>query len=147
MKTASGNLYATMHENQNIESVTKMALQFLAEAIGQCPAGLESCTNRDIVFAVLGFQYGAVQSAAYVAGLGENAAADIAQEVIGRINGMEMATASKFVALMPMLAEKGYPPIGIGSKAIIGFYNAADEEEKLARACSLRELLRQIDEA
>ncbi len=147
MKTASGNQQATMHEDQNIESVTKMALQFLAEAIGQCPAGLESSTNRDIVFAVLGFQYGAVQSAAYVAGLGENAAADIANEVIGRINGMEMATASKFVALMPMLAEKGYPPIGIGSKAIIGFYNATDEEEKLARAGSLRELLRQIAEA
>ena len=58
------------HKNpeENIEAVTKMSLQFLAEAIGQCPAGLEQSTNRDIVFAVLGFQYGAVQSAAYVAG-------------------------------------------------------------------------------
>ena len=60
-----------MHNNheENIEAVTKMSLQFLAEAIGQCPAGLECSTNRNIVFAVLGFQYGALQSAAYVAGL------------------------------------------------------------------------------
>ena len=138
-----------MHNNheENIEAVTKMALQFLAEAIGQCPTGLESCTNRDIVFAVLGFQYGAVQSAAYVAGLGEDASAGIAEDVVQRINGMEKETVSKFLALMPTLAEKEYPPIHIGGKAIIGFYHAATEEEKLAAAGSLREILRQIDEA
>ncbi len=138
-----------MHTNheENIEAVTKMALQFLAEAIGQCPAGLESNTNRDIVFAVLGFQYGAVQSAAYVAGLGEEAASGIAEDVLGRINGMDKDTVSKFLALMPRLAEKEYPPIGIGGKAIIGFYNSATDEDKLATAGSLREILRQIDEA
>ncbi len=138
-----------MHNNheENIEAVTKMALQFLAEAIGQCPTGLESCTNRDIVFAVLGFQYGAVQSAAYVAGLGEDASAGIAEDVVQRINGMEKETVSKFLALMPTLAEKEYPPIGIGGKAIIGFYNSATDEEKLATTTSLREILRQIDEA
>ena len=124
-----------------------MALQFLAEAIGQCPAGLESNTNRDIVFAVLGFQYGAVQSAAYVVGLGEDASAGIAEDVIQRINGMDKKTVSKFLALMPTLAEKDYPPIGIGGKAIIGFYNAATDEEKLATTASLREILRLIDEA
>jgi hypothetical protein len=42
---------------------------------------LENSTNRDIVFAVLGFQYGAVQSAAYVAGLGEDASAGITTDV------------------------------------------------------------------
>ncbi len=138
-----------MHNNheENIEAVTKMALQFLAEAIGQCPTGLESCTNRDIVFAVLGFQYGAVQSAAYVAGLGEDASAGIAEDIVQRINGMEKETVSKFLALMPTLAEKEYPPIGIGGKAIIGFYNSATDEEKLATTTSLREILRQIDEA
>ncbi|NTV17374.1 MAG: hypothetical protein HGB09_08025 [Chlorobiaceae bacterium] len=138
-----------MHTNheENIEAVTKMALQFLAEAIGQCPAGLESNTNRDIVFAVLGFQYGAVQSAAYVAGLGEEAASGIAEDVLGRINGMDKEMVSKFLALMPRLAEKEYPPIGIGGKAIIGFYNSATDEDKLATAGSLREILRQIDEA
>jgi hypothetical protein len=138
-----------MHKNQeeNIEAVTKMALQFLAEAIGQCPAGLESSTNRDIVFAVLGFQYGAVQSAAYVAGLGEDASADITAEVLQRINGMDRESLSKFLALMPMLAKKEYPPIGIGGKAIISFYNSPIEEEKLATLSSLREILRQIDEA
>jgi hypothetical protein len=76
------------HE-ESIEAVTKMSLQFLAEAIGQCPAGLESSTNRDIVFAVLGFQYGAVQSASYVAGLDETASASIAEDVVSRINGMD----------------------------------------------------------
>ncbi|MEI6290709.1 MAG: hypothetical protein WCP19_09775 [Chloroflexota bacterium] len=138
-----------MHNNheKNIEAVTKMALQFLAEAIGQCPAGLESNTNRDIVFAVLGFQYGAVQSAAYVVGLGEDASAGIAEDVIQRINGMDKKTVSKYLALMPTLAEKDYPPIGIGGKAIIGFYNAATDEEKLATTASLREILRLIDEA
>lgn len=138
-----------MHNNQeeNIEAVTKMALQFLAEAIGQCPAGLESSTNRDIVFAVLGFQYGAVQSAAYVAGLGENTSTGIAEDVLGRINGMEKEAVSKFLALMPMLAKKEYPPIGIGGKAIISFYNSPTEEEKLATLSSLREILRQIEKA
>ena len=137
-----------MHKNQeeNIEAVTKMALQFLAEAIGQCPTDLESSTNRDIVFAVLGFQYGAVQSAAYVAGLGEDAAAAITTDVLQRINGMDKESLSKFLALMPMLAKKEYPPIGIGGKAIISFYNSAPEEEKLATLSSLREILRQIDE-
>ncbi len=137
-----------MHKNQeeNIEAVTKMALQFLAEAIGQCPTDLESSTNRDIVFAVLGFQYGAVQSAAYVAGLGEDAAAAITTDVLQRINGMDKESLSKFLALMPMLAKKEYPPIGIGGKAIISFYNSATEEEKLATLSSLREILRQIDE-
>jgi hypothetical protein len=130
----------------NIDAVTKMSLLFLAEAIGQCPAGLESSTNRDIVFAVLGFQYGAVQSAAYVAGLGEDTAAGIAEDVISRINGMERKKVSKYLALMPMLAEKEYPPIGIGGKAIIGFYNSSTDGEKLATASSLREILRQIDE-
>ncbi len=135
-----------MHNNHedNIEAVTKMALQFLAEAIGQCPAGLESSTNRDIVFAVLGFQYGAVQSAAYVAGLGEDASAGITADVLGRINGMDKDSLSKFLALMPMLAKKEYPPIGIGGKAIISFYNSTTEEENLATAGSLREILRQI---
>jgi len=138
-----------MHKNQeeNIEAVTKMALQFLAEAIGQCPAGLESSTNRDIVFAVVGFQYGAVQSAAFVAGLGEDASAGIAEDVLGRINGMDRESVSKFLALMPALAEKEYPPIGIGGKAIIGFYNSDTDDEKLSTAGSLREILRQIDEA
>jgi hypothetical protein len=137
-----------MHKNQeeNIEAVTKMALQFLAEAIGQCPAGLENSTNRDIVFAVLGFQYGAVQSAAYVAGLGEDASAGITTDVLGRINGMDKDSLSKFLALMPMLAKKEYPPIGIGGKAIISFFNSSTDEEKLATAISLREILRQIDE-
>ena len=136
-----------MHNNpeENIEAVTKMSLQFLAEAIGQCPAGLESSTNRDIVFAVLGFQYGAVQSAAYVAGLDEAASALIAEDVVCRINGMEGERVSKFLSLMPMLAEKGYPPIGIGGKAIIAFYNSATDEEKLSTSGSLLEILRQID--
>ncbi len=131
----------------SIEAVRKMSLQFLAEAIGQCPAGLESSTNRDVVFAVLGFQYGAVQSAAYVAGLGDEAASGIAEEVLGKINGMERKSVLNYLALMPMLARKEYPPIGIGGKAIIGFYNAPTDEEKLATAGSLREILRQIDEA
>ena len=138
-----------MHNNteENIEAVRKMALQFLAEAIGQCPAGLESSSNRDIVFAVVGFQYGAVQSAAYVAGLGEDASALIAEDVVTRINGMDNETVTKFLSLMPMLASKEYPPIGIGGKAIIAFYNAATNEEKLETTASLREILRQIDEA
>lgn len=131
----------------NIAAVKKMSLQFLAEAIGQCPAGLEGSKNRDVVFAVLGFQYGAVQSAAYVAGLGEDAASGIAEDVLCSINGMERKTVSGFLALMPMLAEKQYPPIGIGGKSIIGFYNAPTDEEKLAIAGSLLEILRQIDEA
>ncbi len=138
-----------MHKNQeeNIEAITKMALQFLAEAIGQCPTGLESSTNRDIVFAVLGFQYGAVQSAAYVAGLGEDASDGITADVLRRINGMDKESLSKFLALMPMLAKKEYPPIGIGGKAIISFYNSPTEEEKLATLSSLREILRQIEKA
>ncbi|TLU82365.1 MAG: hypothetical protein FDX21_07620 [Chlorobium sp.] len=134
------------HE-ENIEAVTKMALQFLAEAIGQCPAGLESSTNRDIIFAVLGFQYGAVQSAAYVAGLDEAASAGIAEDIVSRINGMDREIVSKFLALMPMLAEKGYPPIGIGGKAIIAFYHSVTEEDKLSTSGSLLEILRQIDAA
>ena len=138
-----------MHKNQeeNIEAVTKMALQFLAEAIGQCPAGLEGNTNRDIVFAVLGFQYGAVQSAAYVAGLGKDASDGITADVLQKINGMDKDSLSKFLALMPMLSKKEYPPISIGGKAIISFYNSPTEEEKLATVSSLREILRQIDEA
>lgn len=132
---------------QNLDAVTKLSIQFLAEAIGQCPAGLENSTNRDIVFAVVGFQYGAVQSAAYVAGLDEESTAGITAEVVGRINGMDSATLSRILDLMPMLAGKDYPPIGIGGQAIISFYNAATDEAKLAAAGSLREILRQIDEA
>ena len=136
-----------MHNNseENIEAVTKMSLQFLAEAIGQCPAGLESSTNRDIVFAVLGFQYGAVERGGFVAGLVEAASAGIAEDVVSRINGMDREGVSKFLALMPMLAEKKYPPIGIGGKAIIAFYNSATDEEKLSTSGSLLEILRQID--
>ncbi len=135
-----------MHNNheENIVAVTKMSLQFLTEAIGQCPAEIESSTNRDIVFAVLGFQYGAVQSAAYVAGLDETASAVIAEDVISRINGMERESVSKFLTLMPMLAEKKYPPIGIGGKAIIAFYNSATDEEKLSTSGTLLEILHQI---
>ncbi|EAT58829.1 hypothetical protein [Chlorobium ferrooxidans] len=134
------------HE-ERVEGVRKMALQFLAEAIGQCPARLESSTNRDIVFAVLGFQYGAVQSAAYVAGLGEEAASGIVEAVVSRINGMEKESALKFLELMPMLAGKEYPPIGIGGRAIISFYNATSEGEKMSAAVSLQEILRQIEES
>ncbi len=138
-----------MHHNheENIEAVRKMALQFLAEVIGQCPAGLENNTNRDIVFAVVGFQYGAVQSAAYVAGLGEDASLRITEDVVQTINGMDKERVSKLLALMPMLAAKEYPPIGIGGKAIIAFYNSTTDEEKLETAVSLREILRQIDES
>lgn len=135
------------HHEQNHEAVAKLALQFLAEAIGQCPAGLENSTNRDVVFAVIGFQYGAVQSAAYVAGFDEDKAAGIAEEVICKINGMDKETASKFLDVMPMLTEKEYPPIGIGSKAIISFFNAASGEEKLTATCSLQKILRMIDKA
>ncbi|TLU83535.1 MAG: hypothetical protein FDX30_08760 [Chlorobium sp.] len=137
-----------MHKNHedNVEAVKKMSLQFLAEAIGQCPAGLEHSTNRDIVFAVIGFQYGAVQSAAYVAGLGEDVSTGIAEEVLCRINGMKRETVIKFLDMMPVLVRKGYPPIGIGGRAIIGFYNSATDEERLTAAASLREILRQIDE-
>ncbi len=137
-----------MQKNQDgsFEAVTKMTLLFLAEAIGQCPAGLEKSTNRDIVFAVVGFQYGAATSAAYVAGMDGDSVAALAGDVVCRINGMDNAGAAKFLSVMPMLAGREYPPIGIGGKAIISFYNAASEEEKLAAATSLRELLRQIDE-
>ncbi|AOS84456.1 hypothetical protein BIU88_10125 [Chlorobaculum limnaeum] len=131
---------------KSLESVTQLALQFLAEAVGQCPAGLEKSTNQDVVFAVVGFQYGAVQSAAYVAGLGADDWNSIAGEVIARINGMEQAMVTQFLSVMPMLARKEYPPIGIGGQAIIRFYNAATDEEKLTAAASLSEILRQIDE-
>jgi hypothetical protein len=136
-----------MHDNpeNSLESVTKLALQFLAEAIGQCPAGLEKSTNQDVVFAVVGFQYGAVQSAAYVAGLGAEAWNSIAGELIARINGMEREVVAQFLSVMPMLARKEYPPISIGGQAIIRFYNAATDEEKLTAAASLSEILRQID--
>jgi hypothetical protein len=46
---------------------------------------------------------------------------------------------------MPRLAKKEYPPIGLGGKAIIAFYNSTTDEEKLATSGSLREILRQID--
>jgi hypothetical protein len=128
------------------ESVTKLAMQFLAEVVGQCPAGLERSGNQDVVFAVVGFQYGAVQSAAYVAGLGADDWNSIAGEVIARINGMEREAVAQFLSVMPMLARKEYPPISIGGQAIIRFYNAATDEEKLTAAASLREILRQIDE-
>jgi hypothetical protein len=59
---------------------------------------------------------------------------------------MDKESLSKFLALMPMLAKKEYPPIGIGGKAIISFFNSSTDEEKLATAISLREILRQIDE-
>ncbi|UWX57277.1 hypothetical protein NY406_08665 [Chlorobaculum sp. MV4-Y] len=136
-----------MHDNpeNSLESVTKLALQFLAEAIGQCPAGLEKSTNQDVVFAVVGFQYGAVQSAAYVAGLGAEAWNSIAGELIARINGMEREVVAQFLSVMPMLARKEYPTISIGGQAIIRFYNAATDEEKLTAAASLSEILRQID--
>lgn len=135
------------HPEKSLESVTKLALQFLAEAIGQCPAELERSSNQDVVFAVVGFQYGAVQSAAYVAGLGAEAWNGIAGEVIGRINGMEQEAVAQFLSVMPMLARKEYPPISIGGQAIIRFYNAATDEDKLAAASSLREILRRIDQA
>jgi hypothetical protein len=48
---------------------------------------------------------------------------------------------------MPTLARKEYPPIGIGGRAIISFYNSATDEDKIIAAGSLREILRQIDEA
>ena len=137
-----------MHDQteKSLESVTKLALQFLAEAIGQCPAGLEKSASQDVAFAVVGFQYGAVQSAAYVAGLGVEAWTSIAGEVIARINGMEQEAVAQFLSVMPMLARKEYPPITIGGQAIIRFYNAATDEEKLTAAASLSEILRQIDE-
>jgi len=131
---------------ENIDAVTKLSLQFLAEAIGQCPAGLEETSNRDVVFAVLGFQYGAVQSAAWAAGLDEEVSSGIVEEVVGRINGMDRETVLKFLSLMPTLADREYPPIDIGGKAIIGFYNASTDEEKMTTAGSLSEILRQIDE-
>jgi hypothetical protein len=134
------------HE-ENIEAVTKLCLQFLAEAIGLCPAGLEGSMNRDVAYAVVGFQYGAVQSAAYIAGLDEDASALIVEEVLGRINGMTREMGSRFFAVMPTLARKEYPPIGIGGSAIISFYNSSTDEDKMAAAGSLREILRQIDEA
>ena len=134
------------HPETILESVTKLALQFLAEAIGQCPAGLEQSTNQDVIFAVIGFQYGAVQSAAYVAGLGIEAWNSIAGEVIGRINGMEQEEVMQFLSVMPTLARKEYPPISIGGQAIMRFYNATTDEEKLTAVTSLSEILRQIDE-
>ncbi len=136
-----------MHDQteKSLESVTKLAMQFLAEAIGQCPAGLERNASQDVAFAVVGFQYGAVQSAAYVAGLGVEAWTSIAGEVIARINGMEQEAVAQFLSVMPMLARKEYPPISIGGQAIIRFYNAATDEEKLTAAASLSEILRQID--
>ena len=82
-----------------------------------------------------------------MAGLGEDAFEGIAEDVVQRINGMDKETVSKFLALMPTLADKKYPPIAIGGKAIIGFYNAATDEEKLKTTSFLREILRQIDEA
>jgi hypothetical protein len=50
------------------------------------------------------------------------------------------------ISVMPMLARKEYPPISIGGQAIIRFYTAATDEEKLTTAASLSEILRQIDE-
>jgi len=137
-----------MHDQpeKSLESVTKLAMQFLAEAIGQCPAGLEKSASQDVAFAVVGFQYGAVQSAAYVAGLGAEAWTNIAAEVISRINGMEQEAVAQFLSVMPMLARKEYPPISIGGQAIIRFYNAATNEEKLTAAGALSEILRQIEE-
>jgi hypothetical protein len=111
------------------------------QAIGQCSAGLEKSACQDVAFAVVGFQYGAVQSAAYVAGLGVEAWTSIAGEVIARINGMEQEAVAQFLSVMPMLA-----PISIGGQAIIRFYTVAIDEEKLTAAASLSEILRQIDE-
>jgi hypothetical protein len=138
-----------MHKSheENVEAVTKLSVQFLVEAIGQCPAGLERSMNSDIAYAVVGFQYGAVQSAAYVAGLDEEASAGIVEDVVIRINGMTREMGARFLAVMPTLAQKEYPPIGIGGRAIISFYNSATDEDRMIAACSLSEILRQIDQA
>ncbi len=138
-----------MHNDQEerTEAIINMSMQFLAEAIGQCPAGLEQSTNQDIVFAVTGFQYGAVMSAAHAAGVDTGSASQLAEEVLGRINGMDRETARRFVDVMPMLAGKEYPPISIGGRAILGFYHAPDDEARLGAAGSLQEILRQIDAA
>ena len=58
---------------------------------------------------------------------------------------MEQEAVAQFVSVMPMLARKEYPPISIGGQAIIRFYNATTNEEKLTAAASLSEILRQID--
>ncbi|MEI8032669.1 MAG: hypothetical protein WCH05_04905 [Chlorobiaceae bacterium] len=134
------------HE-EKVEAVTKLALQFLAEVIGQCPAGLENSTNPDIAYAVVGFQYGAVESAAHIAGLGEKSSAAVVEDVLLRINGMSKETGSRFLAVMPTLAQKEYPPIGIGGRAIISYYNSTTDEEKMSAASSLQAILRQIDES
>ncbi|MBF0587105.1 hypothetical protein INT08_09540 [Prosthecochloris sp. N3] len=131
----------------SIKAVKKLSLQFLAEVIGQCPAGLEQTKDQDVVFAVLGFQYGAIQSAAYVSGIDEEASVALAQDIMGRINGMDEETVSKIISLMPMLTKKEYPPIDIGGKAIIAFYNAPNDDEKLKAAGLLNEILRQIDQS
>lgn len=132
------------HE-KNPGSVSRLALQFLAEAIGHCPAALEQSKNQDVVFAVAGFQYGAVQSAATIAGLDQATADSIAAEVIGKISGMEQETVLKFLQVMPMLSRKKYPPIAIGEQAIIHFYNATSDEGKVSAASLLNDILRQID--
>lgn len=131
---------------ENLESVKTLCLGFLAEAIGQCPAGHASNRNQDRVFAVTGFQYGAVKSASYIAGLDEEACLCIAQEILGLLNGLDQETVSNILALMPTLVRKEYPPIDIGGQAIITFYNSDTEEQKLNAATSLQEILRQIDE-
>jgi hypothetical protein len=64
-----------------------------------------------------------------------------AGEVIVRITGMEQETVVQFLSVMPMRAT-----ISIEGQAIICFYNAATDKEKLTEAFSLCEILRQIDE-
>jgi len=56
-----------------------------------------------------------------------------------------MEAVQRLLELMPMLDRKEYPPIGIGQRAIISFYNAASDEDKLTATKTLREILHQID--
>jgi hypothetical protein len=61
----------------------------------------------------------------------------IAGEVIAWISVMEQQVVAQFLSVMPLFA-----PISIEGQAIIRFYKAATDEEKLTAAVSLREILR-----
>jgi len=138
-----------VHTNhkENIEAVTKISLQFLAEVIGQCPAGLESSSNRGIVFAVLGFQYGAVQSAAFVAGLDENTTACIAIKCRQQNQRNREGRCIENNCPDAGSCRKRVSPDRYRQQSHYRFFNSATEEEKLAKAKSLQEILRQIDKA
>lgn len=132
--------------DKQIHDALGFSHKFLEICNGFLPDDFDSTLTADKFYILVGFQFGALSSAANTVGLTPSATAQIFPTLLEAINGVSKEKAQAIMRKIPELIDQNYPPIEIGSNALDNFYSSESEAAKVKYAQELAQLITQFEQ-